>query len=45
MSPKEKIEVARELLREAKEIVLELLSEDMRKKKKAKILQLYRILK
>ena len=45
MSPKEKIELARELLRDAKEIVLELLSEDMNEKQKRMILELYRILK
>jgi len=45
MNPKEKIELARELLRDAKEIVLELLSEDMNEKQKKMILELYRILK
>ena len=45
MTPKEKLEVARELLREAKEIILELLSEDMNEKQKNMILELYRILK
>ncbi len=45
MTPKEKIEAARELLREAKEIVLELLGEDMNEKQKKMILELYRILK
>ena len=45
MSPKEKIEFIRERLRSAKEIVLELLSEDMNEKQKKMILELYRILK
>ena len=45
MRPKEKIEFIRERLRNAKEIVLELLSEDMSERQKKKILELYRILK